>query len=69
MGPFEKLRLVLGSVAIVVWVVTIVLEATVSTYKTPPSVQLVVLIVAGSLFAPTIVRKANGNGGGNDESS
>lgn len=62
MGPFEKLRLVLGSVAIAVWVFSIVAEATIPTFESPQSVQLVVLIVAGSLFAPTIVRKANGDG-------
>ena len=67
MGPFEKLRLVLGSVAIAVWVISIVLEATIQDYKSPPSIQLVVLIVAGSLFAPTIVKKANGKD--HDESS
>lgn len=60
MGPFEKLRLVLGSVAIGLWVISIIVDALVPMYDPPPSIQLVVLIIAGSLFAPTIVRKQNG---------
>lgn len=60
MGPFEKLRLILGSVAIGLWVISIVVDALVPMYDPPPSIQLVVLIVAGSLFAPTITRKVNG---------
>jgi hypothetical protein len=60
MGPFERLRLILGAAAIGAWVVTLILDAVNPNYDPPQSVQLVVLIIAGSLFAPTIVRKQNG---------
>jgi len=59
-GPFEKLRLVFGSVAITLWVVSIGFDIFRPAYDPPQSIQLVVLIVAGSLFAPTVVKKVNG---------
>lgn len=60
MGPFERLRLWLGGIAVAVWVITIGFDIFDPSYDPPQSVQLVVLLVAGSLFTPTIVKKANG---------
>jgi hypothetical protein len=60
MGAFERLRLALGIVAVIAWVVSIGVDIFVPAYDPPQSIQFVVLIVAGSLFAPTVVRKVNG---------
>lgn len=60
LSALERLRLVLGTSAVVLWVVTIILDAIHPMYDPPPSIQLVILIVAGSLFAPTVIRKVNG---------
>jgi hypothetical protein len=44
----------------VLWTVSISFDIFKENYDPPQSVQLVILIVAGSLFAPTVVRKVNG---------
>lgn len=60
MGPFERLRLVVGAVAVTLWTLSIIADFFVPSYDPPQSIQLVVLIVAGSLFAPTVVKRVNG---------
>lgn len=64
----EKLRVFLGWASVVAWLASLTLAAVDRTYHPDPSVHVVLMVVAGALFGPSIVRRRNGGvKGGDDE--
>lgn len=58
----HKLRVIVASIILVVWVVTLVADAVFSSYSVPPTVHGLMVMVATYLFGPTITGR-----GGKDE--
>lgn len=57
----DRLRLVIGWMVTLTWLLSVILDATVSTYDVPASVHGLMLLVAGAFFGPTIMgRDKNG---------
>ena len=56
-----RLRLVLGWIIVITWVVSLVLDALLPMYDVPATVHGLMMLVAGALFGPSIVgRRSNG---------
>lgn len=51
----ERLRVAVGWVVVCAWVASLIVDALVKTYDPPTTLHIVMMIVAGYLFAPTIV--------------
>lgn len=62
----DFLRVFLGWTALVAWVGSLVLGAIDRTYEPEPTVHLLMMLVAGVLFGPSLARRRNGRGGEED---
>ena len=53
-STISKLRVVVASVILVIWVLTLVADAVFESYAVPPTVHGLMVMVATYLFGPTI---------------
>ena len=53
----NRLRLAMGWLVLAAWATSFVLEIIDRTYTTPPGLQALAMMVAGALFAPSILRR------------
>jgi len=67
MRGVDRFRLVVAAVIVAVWVVATLLDATVPGYDVPTNVQNLMMLVAGFLFTPTVIRAATRRGGERDD--
>lgn len=59
----NRLRLAMGWAVVGAWVISFVLESIDRTYHTPQGLQVLATMVAGALFAPSIIRRKDNNDG------
>jgi cytochrome c oxidase assembly factor CtaG len=58
MRGVERLRIAIAITITVLWVGATVLDATSSTYDVPSNLQNLMMLVAGFLFTPSVIRAA-----------
>lgn len=63
----DRFRILFGWIIVVAWIVSLVIDATVSTYDVPVALNSALLLVAGWLFGPAIAGRTRGGGKGYDD--
>jgi len=58
MRGVDRFRLIVAGVIVVVWVAATIYDATSPAYDVPTNVQNLMMLVAGFLFTPTVIRAA-----------
>ena len=59
-NAISKLRVIVASVILGVWLATLVVDAVIETYSVPPTVHGLMVMVATYLFGPTITGRGKG---------
>ena len=58
MRGFDRLRVIVASTIFALWVAATVFDATSTTYEVPSNLQALMMLVAGFLFTPSVIRAA-----------
>jgi len=58
MRGVEKLRLIVATTIFVMWVVATLYDVSSAEYDVPSNLQNLMMLVAGFLFTPTVIRAA-----------
>lgn len=67
MRGIDRLRVAVAVTITVLWVAATIYDATSATYDVPTNLQNLMMLVAGFLFTPTVIRAATRRNGRDED--